>query len=122
MTKKRAGARKGARKSVRLDDRPLITIGDLRRRLRELGNPWQPDPTLSDDEPIPKFPTGGDGTFSAPGALETGESLKQRLARHAPPTDARLRKVWRKEGLLGTTRQPPTARSKTKAKPPTDGG
>ena len=29
--------------------------------LAALGDPWQPDPTLSDDEPLPEYPTGGDG-------------------------------------------------------------
>jgi len=41
--------------------RTAKTYGDLRKLLAEMGDPWHPDPTKSDDEPLPEVPTGGDG-------------------------------------------------------------
>jgi len=83
------------------DDTPPVTIGDLRRRLRSLGNPWEPDPTLSDDQPIPRYPTGGDGTKRGPGELAPDENLDEVLKRQgAPQSNEELREVWREKGLL----------------------
>jgi hypothetical protein len=83
------------------DDTPLMTIGDLRKRLRSLGTPWEPDPMLSDDDPIPQYPTGGDGTAGAPGELAADEDLDELLTKQgAPPSNVELRKVWRKAKLL----------------------
>jgi hypothetical protein len=83
------------------DDTPLVTIGDLRKRLRARGTPWEPDPTLSDDEPIPQYPTGGDGTAGAPGELAADDNLDELLRKQgAPPANVELRKVWREAGLL----------------------
>ncbi len=85
--------------SAEKDETPLVTIGDLRKRLSALGNPWEPDPTLSDDEPMPQYPTGGDGTMDAPGLL--ADDLDELLKKGAPPANAELQKLWRKAGLLG---------------------
>ena len=61
--------------------------------------------TLSDDEPIPRYPTGGDGTVGGPGQLGAGENLTEFLRKQgSPPSNIELRKVWRKAGLLDKTR------------------
>lgn len=78
------------------------TIGDLRKLLADMGNPWQPDPSLSDEEPIPQFATGGDGTEEPPGEVLSPDELIDFLKRE-PPSNPFLREVWRKEGLLDET-------------------
>jgi hypothetical protein len=82
----------------------LRTIGDLRRRLAEMGNPWTVDPQLSDDEPLRDRPRGGQ--------IEEEVPEESRLAAVAPPRDLRevlaeqlptnplLRERWVQEGLL----------------------
>jgi hypothetical protein len=35
------------------------TVGELRRRLAERGDPWQVQPSLADDDPLPGPPRGG---------------------------------------------------------------
>jgi hypothetical protein len=88
------------------DDAPMVTIGDLRKRLRSLGNPWEPDPALSDDEPIPQYPTGGDEKARPPGELAADANLDELLSKlGAPPSNPDLREVWREEGLLGKGRR-----------------
>jgi hypothetical protein len=88
----RPGKRKGP-------DHPPKTIGDLRKLLSQLGNPWQPDPRLSDAEPIPQFPTGGDGTMEPVGqVLPKGRAINS--IRKDPPLNPHLREVWIERGLL----------------------
>ena len=43
--------------------------------LAELGDPWSPDPTVSDDEPLPEFPTGGDGEYEPADRAVAAEAL-----------------------------------------------
>ena len=47
--------------------RALRTYGELRKLLAAAGDPWQPGPTKSDDEPLPEYPTGGDGKYEPRG-------------------------------------------------------
>lgn len=44
------------------------TIGELRKRLAELGNPWQVNPRFSDDDPLPDPPRGGQSEEEIPEA------------------------------------------------------
>jgi hypothetical protein len=109
--KKRGGAGKR-------HDTPIVTVGDLRKRLRALGNPWEPDPTLSDEAPLPVYPAGGDATTGGPGELAAGEKLEDVLMRlGAPPSNADLRNVWREAGLLREERRPKTAVSRKRSRP-----
>jgi hypothetical protein len=78
------------------------TIGELRRLLAEMGDPWQPDPSLSDEEPIPQFATGGDETEEPAGEVLGPDELIDFLRRE-PPSNPFLREVWRREGLLDDT-------------------
>jgi hypothetical protein len=76
------------------------TYGELRRLLAEAGDPWQPDPTKSDEEPLPEFPTGGDGVYE-PDSRTIGEGGVDDLLKGAtPPSNPDLRAAWREAGLL----------------------
>jgi hypothetical protein len=80
------------------------TIGDLRRRLAEMGNPWTVDPQLSDDEPIRDRPRGGQAEDEVPdelrpAAVEPSRNLGEVLAEQ-PPANPALRERWAQEGLL----------------------
>lgn len=90
--------KKPNRKRAPKNRRPPETIGDVRKLLAELGNPWRPNPSLS-HEPIPAFPTGGDDTISAPGRL-----LPQRrvldFIKTVPPSNPFLRAAWKKQARL----------------------
>jgi hypothetical protein len=80
------------------------TIGELRRRLAEMGNPWTVDPQLSDDEPIRDRPRGGQAEAEVPeelrlAAVEPSRDLGEVLAEQ-PPANPALRERWAQEGLL----------------------
>jgi hypothetical protein len=80
------------------------TIGDLRRRLAEMGNPWTVDPQLSDDEPIRDRPRGGQAEDEVPeelrlAAAEPPGELRELLVEQ-PPSNPFLRERWVEEGLL----------------------
>jgi hypothetical protein len=80
------------------------TIGDLRRRLAELGNPWTVDPQLSNDEPLRDRPRGGQADEEVPDdvrpqALQPRQDLRELLAGE-PPANPFLRQRWVEEGLL----------------------
>jgi hypothetical protein len=80
------------------------TIGDLRRRLAEMGNPWTVDPQLSDDEPLRDRPRGGQAEDDVPDDLrpvviEPSRDLREVLA-DQPPANPALRQRWVEEGLL----------------------
>jgi hypothetical protein len=82
----------------------LRTIGDLRRRLAELDNPWTVDPQLSDDEPLRDRPRGGQVEEEVPdesrlAAVAAPRDLREVLAEQ-PPTNPFLRERWVQEGLL----------------------
>lgn len=91
---------------------PPVTVGELRRRLAELGNPWQVDPTLSDDEPLPDPPRGGaepepDSPAALAAKVPPGE-LRDVLA-DRPPANPYLRQRWAEEGLLAPAEVSPGA-------------
>jgi hypothetical protein len=90
---------------------PPKTIGELRKMLAKLGDPWRPDPTLSDGEPIPKFPTGGDNIKEAAGKIVPEGRLIEVLKKN-PPSNPFLRDTWKKHGLLEEPAQPPRAQRK----------
>jgi hypothetical protein len=80
------------------------TIGDLRRRLAEMGNPWTVDPQLSDDEPIRDRPRGGQAEDEVPeelrlAAVEPPGEFREVLVEQ-PPANPFLRERWVEEGLL----------------------
>lgn len=112
-------AKKQARKRRPKSEPPPRTIGDLRRLLAKLDYPWRPDTRLSDDEPIPEYPTGGDGSKKPPGVLlREGELMK--LLKSDQPANPFLRAVWKERGLVG--RPPKATRSRRKLPTPRDGG
>lgn len=43
-----------------------ITIGELRRRLAEQGDPWSVDPRLNDEDALPNPPRGGQAEEDIP--------------------------------------------------------
>ncbi len=77
-----------------------MTYGELRKQLADCGADWQPDPSISDDEPVPAFPTGGDLQGDVPGTL-LPEGGVIAFLRDTPPSNPHLREVWRRAGLLG---------------------
>jgi hypothetical protein len=70
------------------------TVGELRRRLAELGDPWQVDPDLSDDAPLPDPPRGAEL-----GGPEIAQAAPADL-RAMPPANPDLRRRWAEAGLL----------------------
>jgi hypothetical protein len=110
---------------VALSRRAPKTYGDLRKLLRDLGDPWRPDPTVSDDEPLPDYPTGGDGRYEPSDRVLPDDGVNAVLER-SPPANPALREVWREEGLLpeaDSTRAPARPkRSRRKTTPPPDDG
>jgi hypothetical protein len=76
------------------------TYGELRKALAAAGDPWQPDPTKSDDEALPVYPTGGDGVYE-PANRTLGEGGVERLlAKGTLPSNPDIVAEWREEGLL----------------------
>jgi hypothetical protein len=109
-----------------LSRRAPKTYGELRKMLAELGDPWSPDPTVSDDEPLPEFPTGGDGEYEPSDRTVAGDALIA-LLKAQPPSNPELRAVWRDEGLLaegegGSSRARAKRSSRKRTPPPDQGG
>jgi len=80
------------------------TIGELRQRLDELSNPWEVDPQLNDDDPLPDPPRGGQREEDIPEearlpSLDSGADL-QGLIADEPPANPFLRARWVEAGLL----------------------
>lgn len=80
------------------------TIGELRKCLAELGNPWTVDPRLSDDDPLPDYPRGGQREEEIPeeyrlAPLESGADLQSLIAAQ-PPANPFLRLRWAEAGML----------------------
>jgi hypothetical protein len=80
------------------------TVGEVRRRLAEIGNPWTPDPALGDDEPLPVYRRGGQHEHELPESrlpepLAPGADLTGLIAA-LPPTNVFLRARWAELGLL----------------------
>jgi hypothetical protein len=79
-------------------------VGELRRRLAELGHPWTVDPDLRDEDPLPDHPRGGQAEEDVleetrAAAAEPSEDLRELLAQQ-PPANPYLRSRWGEEGLL----------------------
>jgi hypothetical protein len=81
-------------------ERAPETYGELRKLLAEAGDPWQPDPTRSDDEPLPEYLTGGDGNFEPEDRVLGEGGVDEVLKKGGPPSNPDLRAAWREEGLL----------------------
>lgn len=82
----------------------LRTVGDLRRWLAEIGNPWTVDPSFQDDQPIPDYHRGGQPADQIPEGLlppplAPDADVTERV-RAVPPTNRWLRARWVELGLL----------------------
>jgi hypothetical protein len=80
------------------------TVGDVRRLLAELGNPWTVDPSLADDDPIPDYHRGGQPENEIPAGLlppplAPGADLTERISA-VPPANRWLRARRAELGLL----------------------
>ncbi|MGW1288010.1 hypothetical protein ACWD4N_31055 [Streptomyces sp. NPDC002586] len=80
------------------------TVGELRRLLAEMGDPWTVDPALADDDPLPDPPRGALLEKDAPEELRLTElspelDLRDMLSTQ-PPANPDLRARWREVGLL----------------------
>lgn len=103
------------------EDREPLTYGQLRRRLEEMGNPWSVDPTISDDELVPQYPTGGqppeEDDFDAVVRTVGPDTDIRDLIAELPPSNPHLREEWEKLGVPldrvveeETSDRPPQAR------------
>jgi hypothetical protein len=100
------------------EKRTAKTYGDLRKLLAEMGDPWHPDPTKSDDEPLPEFPTGGDGVFE-PDSRTMGKGGVDELLKDAPPpANPDVQAEWREAGLLPDEAAEPTRPARQQRKTP----
>jgi hypothetical protein len=79
------------------------TIGELRRRLEALGQPWTVPGRYSDDDPLPDPPRGGQptqaGHVSAVPAIQSAAEFEAHL-RSVPPTNPFMVEHWRELGRL----------------------
>jgi hypothetical protein len=80
------------------------TIGELRRRLAELGNPWSVHPRWGDADPLPDPPRGAQSEQDVPEqhrlpGLPSGADLGELLTA-MPPANPFLRARWVELGLL----------------------
>lgn len=93
------------------------TYGDLRKLLAEVGDPWEPDPTRSDDELLPEYPTGGDDYVDPPERRLDEAGIDKLLRSTTPPLNPDIRAAWREAGLLSETdddKAPPRVSRKRK--------
>lgn len=78
------------------------TIGELRRRLQGLGEPWTIPERFNDDDPLPDPPRGGQpvepGHVQGLRALNTREEFEACL-REIPPANPFLAARWRELGM-----------------------
>ena len=102
------------------------TYGELRRLLREAGDPWEADPTKADEELLPEFPTGGDGVYEPKSRTIGKGGVDEVLRKATPPSNPDLRAEWREAELLPEEEPEPrpTRRTTKKAavKPAPDSG
>jgi hypothetical protein len=107
------------------DDEPK-TIGELRARLKAMGNPWQVHLSLADADPLPQ-PARGGAPEDEPRkeTFESGKAMRAAL-RAAPPSNPFLLRAWVASGLLSAreikgrppgTSEPAAAAGSTKTKP-----
>lgn len=80
------------------------TIGELRRRLKELGDPWTVPDWHSDDDPLPEPPRGGlpgePGHVESIRRVDTVADLEECLGEFEP-TNPLLIGRWRELGMTG---------------------
>jgi hypothetical protein len=79
------------------------TIGELRRLLRERGEPWEPNPRLRDEEPLPMPPRGGLEPGEGPPESQEPEPFEgdlEEVLRESPPANPFVRERWRDQELL----------------------
>lgn len=79
-------------------------IRELRRQLAKLGDPWSVIPQLSDDDPLPNLPRGGQSDDEVPKEhrikpLKRGINLRRLIAAQ-PPANPFLRARWVEAGLI----------------------
>ena len=87
------------------DDEPAtrpVTIGELRRRLKGMGEPWTVPARFNDEDPLPDPPRGGQpvepGHVQGLRAVSTAEEFEACL-RQVPPGNPFLAARWRELGL-----------------------
>jgi hypothetical protein len=83
--------------------KPPTTVGELRRRLQAMGNPWTVSSWLNDDDQLPQPPRGGQHT--KPGHVEglrpIHDSTDFKAVVHVePPANPFLGQRWVELGLL----------------------
>jgi hypothetical protein len=79
------------------------TIGELRRQLRDRREPWEPNPRLRDEEPLPTPARGGLEPGEGPLKSNEPEPFEGDLGevlRKSPPANPFLRERWRDQELL----------------------
>jgi hypothetical protein len=79
------------------------TVGDLRRQLRERGEPWEPHPRLRDEEPLPMPARGGLEPGEGPPESQDPKPFEGDLGemlRASPPANPFLRERWEDQELL----------------------
>ena len=76
------------------------TIGELRRRLRSLGEPWTVPARFSDGDPLPDLPPQPTEPGHVKGlrAVNTREEFEA-ILREAPPVNPFLAARWRELGV-----------------------
>ena len=80
---------------------PAGTVGELRARLKLMGDPWAVDPSLPDDAPLPTAPSGpedGDGAALPPTRRADRQSIDE-IIRSRPPSNPDLLELWRDRGF-----------------------
>jgi hypothetical protein len=86
------------------------TVGELRRRLAELGDPWSVDPRLGDDEPLPRYSRGGQPEEEIPSEARlralAPEADFRELLMSQPPANPFLQERWVEEGLMTREQAP----------------
>ena len=79
-----------------------VTIGELRRRLKGMGEPWTVPARFNDEDPLPDPPRGGQpvepGHVQGLRAVSTAEEFEACL-RQVPPGNPFLAARWRELGL-----------------------
>ena len=79
------------------------TVGELRRLLRERNEPWEPNPRLRDEEPLPDPARGGLEPGDGPEENQEPEPFEgdlEELLRESPPANPLIRERWHDQDLL----------------------
>jgi hypothetical protein len=95
------------------------TIGELRRRLDAMGNPWSVPDRFSDDDLLPEQPPAADlvpGHVPGLHAIDTAQDLDAHL-RSMPPANPFLAEHWRELGLVTTEPADDTGRGPAQQDP-----